>query len=489
MRIVYSAGILLYMLLCPLSALGQVKHDSDRLSTADSSVTGEYIVIDGIELIGNKITKDFILIRELPFSVGDTLSADTLPEQLRLAKENLNNLLLFNYLEITPLASVDHPGLVTLIVTVEERWYIWPLIEVKLEERNLSTWLQNWDFTKITIEAGARIDNFLGRKHKLVIAAHGGYQWGIFLGYRDISLDRKGKHFISMDVQWNVSHNLDIYTCNDKPARYNIPDVILEKSLESKINYSHRPNVRTIHNVSFMYEYTLLADTVLALNKHYWGSDLLNRNAFKLNYRYRLDQRDYHPYPLNGYFVQTGVNTYITSDAGVRYGQLHLGLQYFKQLADSRWYVSSVFSGAVSLSNVQAFILERAIGYDNHMLRGYEHTVADGQSFAVSNNTLKYNLLKKRTFTLNWLSFLPKFNKIHLSIYANAHFDMGYSYNKWDYHQNTLSNQFLYAAGLGLDLVTYYDMVIGIDYSVNKQNQQGLFSWKNFFFSIKVPFI
>jgi hypothetical protein len=54
------------------------------------------------------------------------------------------------------------------------------------------------------------------------------------------------------------------------------------------------------------------------------------------------------------------------------------------------------------------------------MLRGYEYTVADGQSFMVSNNTLKYNILPKRTFTLNWLSWLPKFSKIHLSVYANA---------------------------------------------------------------------
>jgi len=123
------------------------------------------------------------------------------------------------------------------------------------------------------------------------------------------------------------------------------------------------------------------------------------------------------------------------------------------------------------------------------MLRGYEYIVADGQSFVIFNNTLKFNILKKRTFTLNWLSFLPKFNKIHLSIYANAHFDAGYARNKWDYHLNSLSNQWLYAGGLGLDLVTYYDMVIGIDYSVNKQCNHGFFSWKNFFFSIKVPFI
>lgn len=449
----------------------------------------EYVVIENIRLLGNKTTKDFILIRELPFSQGDTIHTATFPEQLRLAEENLNNLLLFNYLEITPLPEVDNPSSITLIIEVEERWYIWPLIEFKLEERNLSAWLQNWDFKKITIEAGARIDNFLGLKHKLVVSVHGGYQWGAFLGYRDISLDKKGTHFLSMDMQWNVSHNLDIYTSDDKPARFNIPDVVLEESLESRINYSYRPNIRTTHIVSFIHQYIVLADTVLQLNPHYWGNDLLNRNAFQLNYRYRSDQRDYHPYPLNGYLVQAGVNTYITSDATVRYAQMHLGLQYFKQLALSRWYVSSVFSGAFSFSNTQAFILQRAIGYENNMLRGYEHTVADGQSFAVLNNTLKYNLMKKKTFTINWLSFLPKFNKIHFSIYANAHFDVGYAHNNWNERQNVLSNQWLYAGGLGLDFVTYYDMVIGIDYSVNKQMRNGFFSWRNFFFSIKVPFI
>jgi len=445
--------------------------------------------IDGILLTGNKVTKDFIILRELPFSKGDTIPEEVFPDKLRLARENLNNLLLFNFIEISPLRSADDSSLVTVIIQVEERWYIWPLIEVKLEERNLSTWLQSWDFTKITIEAGARIDNFLGLKHKLVIAAHGGYQWGVFLGYRDISLDRQGKHFMSVDLQGNISHNLDIFTQNDKPARFNIRDIYLEKTIDTRINYTYRPDIRSIHNVSLMHEYTLLADTVLSLNRHYWGNDQLKRNAFRLNYRYRLDHRDYHPYPLNGYFLQAGLNTYITTDASVRYAQVTLGLQYFKQLGASRWYVSSVFSGGYSLSNAQAYILERAIGYDNNMLRGYEYILADGQSFVIFNNTLKFNILKKRTFTLNWLSFLPKFNKIHLSIYANAHFDAGYARNKWDYHLNSLSNQWLYAGGLGLDLVTYYDMVIGIDYSVNKQCNHGFFSWKNFFFSIKVPFI
>ena len=72
-----------------------------------------------------------------------------------------------------------------------------------------------------------------------------------------------------MDVQWNVSHNLDLYTSDDKPARFNIPDVILE-IIESCMNYSYRPNIRTTHIASFIHQYIVLADTVLQLNPHYW---------------------------------------------------------------------------------------------------------------------------------------------------------------------------------------------------------------------------
>ena len=447
------------------------------------SVTAQPVKIDNVVLTGNHITKDYIILRELPFTPGDAVDEAALPDLVKRARENLNNLLLFNFVDIVLEKEADRPDNVSVTIAVEERWYVWPLVEIKLEERNLSTWLQHWDFTKITLEGGVRIDNFLGLKHKLVVSVHGGYQWGAFLGYRDISLDREGKHFISLDVQGNISHNIDAFSRDNKPARFNIPGIILESKVESKVNYSYRPDIRTIHNITFFHEFTKLADTVLLLNPNYWGDNKTQRNAFRLNYYYRLDQRDYHPYPLNGYYVRAGLNTYISSNASVRYAQITLGLQYFKQLTESRWYVSTVFSGGLSISNAQAYILEKAIGYDHNMLRGYEYTVADGQSFMVSNNTLKYNILPKRTFTLNWLSWLPKFSKIHLSIYANAHFDMGYAFNKSVYPFNTLSNQFLFAGGLGLDIVTYYDLVLGFDYSINKQGRDG------FFFSIKVPFI
>ncbi len=445
-------------------------------------VFAQKVKIGSVVLQGNKITREVVILRELPFSIGDSVATEDLPQLLERAKENIYNLSLFNFVNVTPVLDTLQHNEVQICLDLAERWYVWPVVEARIEERNLSTWMQNFDFSKVTVEAGVRVNNFFGLKHKLIVTARGGYQWGLFFGYRDIALGTNRRHFLGLDVSANTSHNIDAYTAEDKPARFNISDVNLEEQLQTRINYTYRSSIRESHNLSFIHTATVLADTVLKLNPQYWGDDHTTRNAFRLNYWYLMDQRDYHKYPLDGYYIKSGINSYITADNSVRYLQVLLGLQYYKKFTD-RWMASSVFNGGFSVSNKQAYILEHAIGYGSAMLRGYEYTVADGQSYFTSNNTLKFCLLKEKVYTMGWLNWLPKFNKIPIAIYVNAHFDMGYAYNKWYRASNLLSNQLLFAYGAGIDIVTYYDMVIGVDFARNKQGRNG------YYFSIKVPFL
>lgn len=440
------------------------------------------VKVGSVALQGNKITKEVVILRELPFSIGDSVDLADLPQLMALAKENVYNLSLFNFVDVTSVVDSTQNQEVQIRLDLAERWYIWPVIEAHIEERNLSTWMQTFDFKKITIEAGVRINNCFGLKHKLILTAQGGYQWGLFVGYRDIALGTDRKHYLGLDVSAYTSHNIDAFTAEDKPVRFNIPDINLEEKLQTRINYTYRRSIRESHNLTFSHTATVLADTVLKLNPNYWGGNKTTRNAFRLNYWYLMDQRDYHKYPLNGYYIKAGINSYIAANEPVRYIQATLGLQYFKKFTD-RWMASTVLNAGYSISNTQAYILDHAIGYGSAQLRGYEYTVADGQSHVTSNNTLKFNLLKEKIYTLNWLSWLPKFNKVPIAIYLNAHWDMGYANNKWYHADNLLSNQFLYAYGAGIDIVTYYDMVLGVDYARNKQGRSGCY------FSIKVPFL
>ena len=126
----------------------------------------------------------------------------------------------------------------------------------------------------------------------------------------------------------------------------------------------------------------------------------------------------------------------------------------------------------------------KAIGYENAYLRGMELYVADGQHYSVLNPTLKYNIVPTKVVTIDWLSFLKKFSKIHFALYGKAFADFGYVYNKYrTLRSNNLSNKFLYSTGIGLDFVTYYDINLSIEYSFNMLNKGGVF------FTFKGPLI
>lgn len=439
----------------------------------------EYLVRD-IILIGNKTTKDYIILRELPIKINDTLNEFRMEKVFNRCRENLENLHLFNYVRIFESFPDKEKNTLIINIHVEERWYIWPLVNVYLENRNMSTWLKDWDLSRITVESGFKIDNCLGLNHKLIASLKLGYQKALYFGYRNISPGSGGRHFFSLSIEAMKSHNLDYITKNNAPLHLKENDKILEQSVEAKLYYVYRHSIRTTHNIDFIYNHTRLDPLILESNPHYWGDPRTEHSSFRLNYFYCQDQRDYHVYPLEGFYVKAGFNTYVTDNRSVYALQIEGSLQYYLPLG-RRWYASSNLTVSKSFKNADSWILDRAIGYDNNILRGYEYYVADGQAFVVSNNTIKFNMLPKTIVTLNRIAWLSKFYKIHFSLYAKAHFDMGYAWNKFYNSTNLLSNQFLYAGGIGIDIVTYYDIILGFDYSINKQGQSG------FYFSFKLP--
>jgi len=52
---------------------------------------------------------------------------------------------------------------------------------------------------------------------------------------------------------------------------------------------------------------------------------------------------------------------------------------------------------------------------------------------------------------------------------------MGYVSDYQYFQQNSLANQLIWGTGLGLDFVTYYDVVIRLEAAMNKQKKSGFF--------------
>ena len=60
----------------------------------------EYVLVSEIIIEGNDVTKDAVILRELTFVVGDTISLQHFDEVLKVSKENVLNTTLFNFVSI-----------------------------------------------------------------------------------------------------------------------------------------------------------------------------------------------------------------------------------------------------------------------------------------------------------------------------------------------------------------------------------------------------
>jgi len=126
----------------------------------------------------------------------------------------------------------------------------------------------------------------------------------------------------------------------------------------------------------------------------------------------------------------------------------------------------------IKLPFKQPYINQQAMGYLNNYVRGMDYKVIDGVAYAISRLDLKKQLFDFNIKTIFKSS--KTFNKIPFRIYGKTFADMGYCYNREEF-RSKLNNTFLGSAGIGIDIVTFYDIQIRMEYSVNQLGQKGLF--------------
>ena len=194
---------------------------------------------------------------------------------------------------------------------------------------------------------------------------------------------------------------------------------------------------------------------------------------FSLNYSFKWDRRNVKNYPTQGsYFdfklFKDGLG--ILSDVNSFYLTSHL--KKFWQLSDNIYFASSVKT-KFTVKDAPYYLLN-GFAFGNDLVRGYELYVVNGDNYGLAKLQLRYSLLKNKVFNVRAIQF-EKFNKIPLNIYLGAYFDAGYAELKNDVQNNSLSNTTLYGGGVSLDFVSYYDLVVRVEYSINRLNEKGLF--------------
>lgn len=451
----------------PLSA-DTLKH---RLGSAS------LVKIDRIIIIGNTRTREQIILRELSLKSGDTLQALDLPVIIDLDRKKIINTRLFTKVEIKILQS--GPTRVDILIDVAERWYTFPVPVFELADRNFNDWWQNYNHDLRRVNYGLRLYqyNMRGRNETLRLLAQFGFQRRFELVYRFPYIDKKQKQGLSIDVGYVTLKNA-AYRTFDHRYEFLRADQTLRTDSYGGFTYSYRKSFYRTHSLKAEYRKISVSDTVRALNPEYlFGDERRSIDFTYVTYQFNADHRDFIAYPLKGYQFQANITkTGIAASDDVN--KLEISALYSQHIALNRnYYFSNNTLVFWSTPEQLPYVNYSALGLRRQFVRGYELYVIEGSQYFMNKTTLKKLIFNKE---YKWDNMpLDQFRNIPVALYAKTYIDVGRVRNYPAYvlsDVNTrLANTWLLGVGAGLDVVTFYDVVLRFEYTVNLQSEAGFF--------------
>lgn len=436
-------------------------------------VDSGYIKIESINVIGNKKTKAFIIERELPFAVGDSLLKKDLPQIFKQAAIQVYNINLFIETKVDSVVTNENTLAVT--VKVKERWYIYPQPQFSLIDRSFNEWYTtyNADFKRVVYGMNFTHDNFSGRRDNLSITVLSGYARNISFGYSNPYSNSKLTEGYSLFASYTENKEVGYKTTYfEKVLAYN-NGLFVRKNFNAGGSYSRRRSAFKRDGVSIDFNYLKVNDSIVTskYNPNYFNSDKSTKTFLDISYGLGYANTNKNAYPTKGV-----IYNYNITKRGFKFSggvnSLILNGSYSQYFTHKHNFYSALkFAGNLKLPFEQAFINKRAIGFGNLNLRGLELYLIDGVAAATANYTFSKKLFYIKIpvpFNIKVLPYIP------FTVYAKTYADFGYSYMPQNY-SSRLNNKFLRTAGIGIDVLSIYDIVVKVNYSFNQLGEKGLF--------------
>lgn len=446
--------------------------------SASSANSDRNIIVGTITIAGNKKTHDNIILRELLIKAGSNYSGDEFSRLVDQSRLNLLNTSLFNFVTIDTLPVPGSSGsAVNVNVIVLERWYIWPVPVLQITDRNLNSWWETRDFTRINYGLDVKWHNFTGRMDELDAIVQFGKNRQFSFAYQNPYIDRHKRFGLGFEAGYKKSREAGYLTMDDKLVFAFVPEGLSEEKYLA-VNATFRNNIFITHQLIAGFNSYSFSDSLLQLNPDYSYVSENEPIFIDLYYKLKIDHRDIKYYPLKGWYFDVELSK---SGLGFNFEQpvniawAKTTTRYFAKLA-KRFYTGVSFIGKVSTSSWQPYFLIQGLGYSREYLRGYEYNVIDGKHFALLRSNVKFALLPERTRNIGFIP-TPKFGLVHYAIYLSLFADAAYVWQpQWKgLYNNVLPESLLFGSGVGVDIVTYYDKVIRIEYAVNKSGKSGIF--------------
>lgn len=447
--------------------------------------TDPFVVIDSITIKGNKKSRATIILRELPFKTGDTVTLNQLPGKVEWGKQQILNTSLFKSASITYKNWEGTTNHIHLLIEVEEMWYIYPIPLFELADRNFNVWWVDHKASLSRLNYGIDFvhQNLTGNGDHVEMMVSQGYTRIYKMSYRKPYINREQTLGLKTNFQYLFNKEVNYITEKNKQVFYKTADGegFAYKRLSASVSLTYRAHLRHIHTFHFEYNRNqIFAPIAQELNPDFFLNGKTVQQYLTASYSYAYDRRDVRPYPQSGKYIyfsleKKGLGLWSKDrNALTAFGEY----SHFYPIG-KRINIALTAKAKYSLIRTQQpYNDNRALGFNNYNLIGYEYYIADGLDIGILSTRLRFKLFKSQ---INFGKLMPihDLRKMPFRFYFSINSEMGYVNNPYAKSDNDFTNRLLWGRGIGLDGVFFYDKLFRFEYSYNHLGQKGIyFSYK-----------
>ena len=411
----------------PKNAPGQTEPQN-----LNNKINQYYKLVD-IQIIGNKKTKNFVILREMQSQPGDSVSIET----LEVDQKRIQNLGLFTRVEfhLEPQAESF-----ILFIVVTERWFLFPY---PIYFRNQKDW-NKWSYG-----FGLAHTNMRGRHESLDLSFYLGYS-------KKVSVTYAIPWFIS---QWKIYAAFNLYLAKEKSRNLAIAQF---HEIRQTFAYSIGKRFGHFSYLDFTMAYNNFRTdtrdnsyTLAASGQDEWLSYLLN---------FKFDNRDLYEFPRSGWLLKTYWQKSGRKNRVINYSRLGIDLRRYFPLPGG---TTLAFRSDLELSRGHIPIYDHLyLGYSER-IRGHFFSHAEGENRCISGVAFRFPLRK-----ITYHSFFQDtpaadyYRNLKFGISAGIFVDAG---TVWYQNESLALDKFNVGWGFGLFFHLPYVDLARIEYAFNEE--------------------
>jgi outer membrane protein assembly factor BamA len=458
---------LILFLICHSLALGQTS----------TTASAEFIIIEKVELEGNKKTKDHIILREMDLLPGRKVLVKDLPKLILLNEKRILSTGLFNFADIEVKNWNVSSQTATIHVSLQENWYIYPAPIFELADRNFNVWWEEQNRSLDRVNYGIRLDhiNTTGNYDRLKLKLQFGYtrKYEMQYAYRYL---RNGRWGFETNTLFAESREAGYITEGNKTLFFRAEDDRKVRSrFRTGITLSHWPDA--FFRQSFRLEFhrnTIDEAISQELNPDYFENGASQLRFFLFNYDTQYDQRILKLYPEGGYQLRLNIKK---EGLGIfnEFNNMSLtgSVALYKKVKKKLIFGTLLKAKTNLIRNRVAFANNTGLGYGEDIIRGYELYLLDGTDWVLSKSNISLKIFE--SLVDNRFMPIRQFKKLDLKIYLRWMTDMGIVYEPTYIEGNDLNNRWLIGYGPAIDFIFFNTVWLNVEYNFNHLGEGGFF--------------